>query len=513
MLPMSQKTRSGAPKLSEQAKHLVVPADIAATGWPAVRKTCVEKLGADFDPWQDGAGRVMLSKRADGNLAAMIDGVGMSLPRQVGKTHLVGYTVFALCVNMPGLLVIWTAHHSATTSETFLSMQGFAQRAKVAPHIKQVYTGSGDEEVRFHNGSRILFGAREHGFGRGIAGVDVLIFDEAQILSDKAMSNMVATMNTSLFGLQLYIGTPPKPEDAGRSEAFKRMRREALAGTLVDGAWIEFGADSDARSDDKSQYRKMNPSYPKRTPLQSLLRLRRKLTDADWRREGMGIWDDDQAGSRQISEGDWLASGVEAAPVDGLRVYSVAFNLDGTRLSLAGGLKHDVGVHAELIDSAEGDIASGLGALADWLAARWRSAAQIVLSGAAGAPVLAQLLKDRGVPDAVVKIATTQEYTTACSVTLDAVRASAAVARANAERDVSEPLPFTHLASEGQKQLDDSVAVADKKLRGGSGAWGWIATTDDGDETPIEAVSLAYWLATTTRRKPYGEKERRAKFL
>ena len=512
MLMPSKVTKSSTPRLSEQAKHLSVPDGVVASGWRDIHRTCTEKLGLEFDPWQQQTGQLIMSKRADGTLACMVDGVGLSLPRQVGKTHLIAGLIFALCVNMPGLLVIWTAHHMATSTETFLAIQGFAGRAKIAPHVKKVYTGSGDEEVRFHNGSRILFGARERGFGRGIPGVDVLIFDEAQILSDKAMSNMLATMNTSQFGLQLYIGTPPKPED--NSETFKRMRREALAGTLVDGAWVEFGADSDAKSDDKSQYRKMNPSYPKRTPIQSLMRLRRKLTDADWRREGMGIWDDDQAGSRQISEAEWSASGIAEAPSDGLRVFSVAFNIDGTRLSLAGGLKHESGVHVELIDAADGDIASGLGKLADWIAARWRTVAQVVLSGAAGAPVLAQLLKDRGVPDAMVKIANANEYTTACSVTLDAVRASASVAKANADLDDPLPMPFTHLASDGQAQLDDSVAVSDKKARSRtSGAWGWAATTDDGDETPIEAVSLACWLATTTKRKPYGEKERRAKFL
>lgn len=515
MLMASKATKSSTPRLSEQAKHLSVPADVVASGWRDVRRTCVDKLGVTFDPWQDQAGQLILSKRADGTLAVMVDGVGMSLPRQVGKTYLLSAIVFALCVNIPGLLVIWTAHHMATSGETFLSIQGFAGRAKVAPYVDKVYTGSGDEEVRFHNKSRILFGARERGFGRGIPGVDVLIFDEAQILSDKAMSNMLATMNTSNFGLQLYIGTPPKPED--NSETFKRMRREALAGTLLDGAWIEFGADVDAADEDRAQWRKMNPSYPKRTPWQSLMRLKRKLTPADWRREGMGIWDDDQEGSRQISELEWSSTGIEVAPSEGLRTYAVAFNLDGTRLALAGGLKHTDGVHAELIDAAEGDITSGLGALADWLAARWRDAAQIVLSGAAGAPVLALLLKERKVPDAVVKIATTGEYTTACSVTLDAVRASAKAARANESLDDDDelaPLLFTHLEHEGQSQLDGSVSVADKKLRGRtSGAWGWEATTPDGDETPIEAVSLAYWMATTTKRKPYGEKERRAKFL
>lgn len=487
MPPTLQQMRTGTPKLSEQAKHLVVPEGIVSSGWPAVRKTCVEKLGAEFDPWQDGAGRVILAKREDGNLAAMIDGVGMSLPRQVGKTHLVGYTIFALCVNIPGLLVIWTAHHSATSSETFLAMQGFAKRAKVAPHIDKVYTGSGDEEIRFHNGSRILFGAREHGFGRGIPGVDVLIFDEAQILSDKAMSNMLATMNTSHFGLQLYIGTPPKPED--RSETFKRMRREALAGTLLDGAWIEFGADADAADDDRKQWRKMNPSYPKRTPAQSLLRLKRKLTPADWRREGMGIWDDDQAGSRRWSEDFWNSARTESAPADGVRSFAVAFSQDGSRLSLAGSVKHDEGVHDELIDAFQGVIDRGVEPLADWLSKRWRDTAVIAILGTAGA-ALKQALKDRGVPDRVVHVMSTAEYFAANTMAEDAIKAKTVTRPVGGDGDV----------------LDASVAVCDGKSRGGNGQWGWTPTIPDGDETPIEAWCAAYWAARTTTRKP-GRKQ------
>lgn len=480
MPPTSQRTRTGQPKLSDLAKHLHVPGEIVATGWPAVRKTCIEKLGAEFDSWQDSAGKVILAKREDGNLASMIDGVGMSLPRQVGKTHLIGYTAFALCVNMPGLLVIWTAHHSATSGETFLAMQGMAQREKVAPHIKQVYTGSGDEEIRFHNGSRILFGARERGFGRGIPGVDVLIFDEAQILSDKAMSNMLATMNTSKFGLQLYIGTPPKPEDM--AETFKRMRREALAGTLEDGAWIEFGAAEDADLNDRAQWRKANPSYPKRTPAQSLMRLKRKLTESDWRREGMGIWDSDLSGSRAIAAYQWESTGVAAAPEGGAKSFGVAFSQDGSRVSLAGAMKHDGGVHVELVDALVGDVDKGLGALADWLAERWRKSDQIALSGRSGALVLAHLLRERKVPSYRIHLLTTPQYFQACQFLLDGVR----------EGSVS------HLAHKGQEVLDESVAVADKKTRGG--AWGWSVTVPDGDETPIEAVSVALWAARTSKR-------------
>lgn len=481
----SPKTKPGTPKLSEVAKHLSAPEGIVSTGWPAVRKTCVEKLGISFDPWQEQVGRLILSKRADGSLAVMVDGVGMSLPRQVGKTYLIAATIFALCVNMPGLLVIWTAHHMGTSGETFLALQGFVKRAKVAPHVRQVFTGSGDEEIRFHNGSRILFGARERGFGRGIPGVDILIFDEAQILSDKAMSNMLATMNTSRFGLQLYVGTPPKPED--QSETFKRMRREALAGTLIDGAWVEFGADPDAGDDDRPQWRKANPSFPKRTPVQSMLRLKRKLTPADWRREGLGIWDSDDLGSRLITKAQWEDTAVTAPPEGGIKSFGVAFSLDGSRVSVAGAVKHDDGVHVELVGAHSGSTAAGIASLAAWLAERWRDTAVITVAGREGAS-LVQALADLGVSKKVVHVVSTTEYMAAGPLLLEALRDGS----------------LTHMAT-GQEVLDASVAISDKKMTP-SGTWRWVATTPDGDETPVEAISVAHWGAKTTKRRP-GRKQ------
>jgi len=288
------KTKSGTRKLSEVARLVVAPSGITATGWPAVRSLCTSKLGIEFDGWQDGAGRLILAKRADGKLASMIGGVGMSVPRQVGKTYLIAAIVFALCILRPGMLVIWSAHHARTHEETFLSMQAFCDRVRIKPYIADVFKGSGDEEVRFRNGSRILFGARERGFGRGIPGVDMIVSDEAQIMSEKAVDAQLATMNTSDFGLAINVGTPPRPEDP--SDAFTRMRSEAHAGLLVDAVWIEIGADSDADPDDRKQWAKANPSWPHRTPTESILRLRRKLSPESFRREGLGIWDDDHDG-------------------------------------------------------------------------------------------------------------------------------------------------------------------------------------------------------------------------
>lgn len=479
MPPKSSGTRSGAPRLSEVARKVAAPKGAVTTGWPAVRRTCSQKLGIEFDPWQDQVGGLVLAKRKDGSLASTIDGVGLSLPRQVGKTYLIASMMFALCVNTPGLLVIWTAHHMATSSETFLALQGFARRAKVAPHVAKVYTGSGDEEVRFHNGSRILFGARERGFGRGIPGVDVLIFDEAQILSDKAMSNMLATMNTSRFGLHLYIGTPPKPEDM--SETFTRMRTAAYAGTLSDGAWVEFGADKDAEPGDRKQWAKMNPSYPTRTPAQSILRLQRKLTPDDFRREAMGIWDEGPGAKPTIDPADWADCHVDVVPSEGQVAYGVKYSVDGSRIALAAALRPegDHPPHVEVVKVAP--MGGGDMWVVEWLEERLRDSVGVVIDGKAGVGPLVNELRRRRIAARLIKVPSTDDVIAAHAGFLAAV----------------EGHQVTHY---GQAGLNAVVETATKRAIGKAGGWGWDGI-DGTDTTPLDAATLAHWLVTTKKAK------------
>jgi len=407
--------------------------------------------------------------------------VGMSLPRQVGKTYLIAALTFALCVNNPGLLVIWTAHHMGTSTETFLSLQGFADRSKVRPHVRQIFTGSGDEEIRFHNGSRILFGARERGFGRGIPGVDVLIFDEAQILSGKAMSNMLATMNTSSLGLHIYVGTPPKPDDM--SEAFTQMRDQAYEGTLLDGAWVEFGADPGTDPNDRRQWARMNPSYPHRTSATAIRRLQRKLTPDDFDREGRGVWDDVGAKLWQtMYKSQWgsLAIPAESVPREGNLAYGVKFSSDGSRYGVGVALANEGMVHVEAL--APVPMAQGITGLADWLAERWRESSVIVLDGKAGAGDLAALLRDRKVSSRRVKVLSTP----------DAITAHTSFLRMVNEGTV------THLDQPG---LTMAASIAGKRKIGTSGGWGWEPVTQDGDVTSLDAVTLAAHGATTTKQR------------
>jgi phage terminase large subunit-like protein len=217
-------TKPSTPKLSDLARHVVAPKGVVSTGWPAVAAKCAE-LGISFRPWQPDVGRLILAKREDGKYAATIGGTGLSIPRQVGKTFLVGAIVFALCLLRPNLTVIWTAHRLRTAEETFGKMQAFAKRRRIKPHILKTVLGSGEEAIIFRNGSRILFGARESGFGLGFDEVDVLIFDEAQRLRDLTLDDMIPATNQSrqsTSALLLFMGTPPRPTDSG--EVFTRMR-------------------------------------------------------------------------------------------------------------------------------------------------------------------------------------------------------------------------------------------------------------------------------------------------
>ena len=176
--------------LSEVARHVVAPEGIVSTEWPSVFQTC-RRLGWGFDRWQSDAGQLIVAKDASGMYAA--DTIQISIPRQVGKTYLIACIIFALCLLKPGLTVIWTAHRKTTARETFDQFDGMTKRPRVAAHIRQVLHGKGDEAIHFNNGSRILFGARESGFGRGFAGVDILVCDEGQILPESTLEDLGAT--------------------------------------------------------------------------------------------------------------------------------------------------------------------------------------------------------------------------------------------------------------------------------------------------------------------------------
>jgi hypothetical protein len=302
------RTASSTLRLSEFARYFVFPPEVKRTVFTRVEAKGKE-LGVGFDWWQSQLGTVCLGYGADGRYCATVGGIGLSIPRQVGKTYFVLALLVIMCILFPGLQVVWSAHHLRTSTKTFTTLRGIARRKKIAPHILGTRAANGEQQVEFRNGSMIMFGSRKMGFGRGFDEIDVEVFDEAQILDMKSLEDMVAATNQARHehgALLFFMGTPPRPTDP--SDAFVTRRAKAINGKTTNAVWLEISAKPGSHPDDRSQWPVMNPSYPKHTPAESLERLRENLDDVDsWNREGRGIWDEDDLGWRVFSSVSWKA--------------------------------------------------------------------------------------------------------------------------------------------------------------------------------------------------------------
>lgn len=462
-----QKTKPGTRKLSEIARHVVIPSGIVSTGWPAVAKKAAE-VGLGADDWQVGVGRLALAKRANGKFAAGIGGVVLSIPRQVGKTYLVALIVFCLCLLTPGLTVLWTAHRMKTAGETFAKLQAFTRKKKIAPHILKVTTGAGDEVVYFRNGSRILFGARERGFGRGFDNVDIEVFDEAQILTEAAVEDMVPATNVAANPLLFFIGTPPRPKDPG--EIFSGKRKEALAGEDEDTVYVEFSADPGCNENDRKQWAKANPSYPARTDDAAMLRMKKSLnTPGSFEREALGIWD---AESRVTLFKKW-ADGRRSERPEGLEVgaLGVAVSIDLAHSAIVAASADGEAIWVKPLHHGPGTR----GLVEQCVKLQDRFDVKVIIDGRGPGAALIPQLEDA---DVRLHVATTGEV-------LDAF--------ATLETKIDDGL-FFHVET---PELDAAAAGAVRREVGDRFALG--RKKSEADISPLEAAELATWWVAVSR--------------
>jgi phage terminase large subunit-like protein len=447
-----------------EARFVVAPKHIASSGLPAVKATC-ERIGLGFDPWQTATARLILAKDVTGLYAA--DTAVLSIPRQVGKTYLIGALVFADCIINPGTTTVWTAHRFKVARETFNSLKGIACSALLAPHIDPdaITTAAGNECIPFRNGSRIVFAARERGAIRGFAKVRRLVLDECQILSDAAMADLAPTMNQAVNPQIILTGTPPKPTDPG--EVFANLRSEAIGGKSDDVVYIEFSAAPDAHPDDRRAWREANPSYPSRTPAKAILRMRRLLSEADFAREALGIWDD--ASRRMVIPiGLWNDCADTESTFDGAPVLAFDVSPDLRSAAIcAAGTRSDGMAHLEVVRHLPGT---------EWLpgelariAAR-HGVASVVANDMPHVLSLVPTVEAAGVSVQTVGKA---EFSTGCGGLLKAVTEGTV-------RHLGDPILTTALTGAARAEVGD-------------GAWAWARKRSEVDISPLVAVTLASW--------------------
>lgn len=470
-------------RLSELARHLVVPDGIVGSDFNLVNRAAA-RIGIRYDLWQQGFLYLLLARKADGRYACGTAGGVVSSCRQIGKTFTVGSAILLLAAARP-LKVIWTAHHTRTSDETFASLCSLAERPKLKPYVAGIRRANGQQEIRLGNGSRIMFGARESGFGRGLTGVDMEIFDEAQILTVRALSNLVPITNTSPNPLIVFMGNPPKPGDP--SDAFEEKRTRALSAGGV--LYVEFSADRDADPDDRAQWAKANPSYPERTDEDAILRMRENLPTDAFRREALGIWDE-TATSVAIDPAKWAAveATPETLPDGGTLNFGLDMPPDRSVLTIGCAIRYPDGralVQMADIKDARHD---GLQWAVDWLAERWLKTASVVIDSQSPATSLLPDLKRAHVRATVTGM---NEMGRACGRFMDMLNDKTLI----------------HLPDTMQPQLAAAVKGATIRPIGRSGAFGWNKLGSDVDISPLVACTLALWGACTTKRHPGRKQE------
>ena len=400
---------------------------------------------------------------------------GGSVPRQNGKTGLV-WGRAASGMLMYNEQVIYTAHLQKTATETFEEMASFFDTGKLRSYVKDIKTALGREQIILNTGARVKFLARTRNGGRGQHG-DLLIFDEAQEVDSDMQASFIPAISASINPQTIYAGTPPDPGCDGT--AFRKIRDKAIAGETKTTAWFEFSVDEIGDINDKERWAKTNPALGKRILLSTIEGECEEMDPDQFARERLGWWTPivEHKLDYAIPADVWDACKSDEQKPEGKTAYGVKFSADGSLVCLCGAvIPKDGAARISLIAAKP----SGLGIqwLAEWLNERYEKASCVVIDGRNGVDVL------------VDRITPTWRY-------------KGSVIRPSVKDVIASVSSLTNALNEravtwyaGQEMLRESATTSVKRPIGGG--WGFGGE----NSTPIEAASLAYWGAMTSKRDP-----------
>lgn len=486
----SPRPANPAPLL-DIARHAFLPKDMASTRYYELIAPQLPGMGIALDRWQEDMWYAGLSLRVDGSLCCDVMGVTLSIARQAGKTYGVMVGLVAICLSRPGTTVVWTSHHDRTSSETLEKIAGIVERPEIRARMRAqfpvVKTDDG-RGVHFANGSRILFGARASGFGRGFSEVDIQVYDEAQHLVEAALTDMLAAMNVSDLGLAFFMGTPPRPKEIalGVHEAFNRRRTRALDPRKrrpYKGVYIEFSpenaddlvaelvADID-HPDFWDLLAQANPSFGFRVGRSAIERLVENMSPDDVMREVLGIWSKTAGSAAVVDRRVWATKTDAAGDLPAISAVGINADREG-RFFVAVAWREEESAHVELAwsSSSEAETLRFISALATK-----RTPVKHDSGGAAS--VVGKQLKAAGY--------------TASSYTLTEATEGNALLSAMVDED--------RLTHGGQPELER--AVRDSK-RGDRKAGGWLIQPrhDQAVIGPLIATTAALYAAMTTKQR------------
>ena len=439
--------------------------------------------GLALDEWQENTVNCWLGKDEQGRYN--VTSAGLALPRQNGKNVcLEAREFYGLVIN--GERILHTAHQVRTSKKSFRRLAAMftdQRHPEVTDIVKQIRYTNGEECIELDNGGVIEFSARSRQAARGFDGISLVVFDEAQELTDDQLEAIMATLSASATGNRqlIYTGTPPYPGCPG--DVFRRRRTNAINDPGKHDAWYEWSVDGqsikDLNVDDKTLWYMTNPALGIRLTEDFTEEERRSMSADGFARERLGWWtpliehEEDYA----IPVDVWDACKSNEGKPEGKTAYGVKFSISGADVCLCGAVIPEDGLpRISMIERKP----TGLGTqwLADWLAQRYDKACCVVIDGKNGADVLTDKIQDvwkaRG---SIIR-----------------PRANDVIASVGMLTDALNEQRITWYAK--QEDLRDSAITSTKRPI--AGGWGFGGE----NSIPIEAAALAYWGAKISKRNP-----------
>ena len=468
-------------KGSQEPRVRVEPQRAGTDGSDAV--LLMSEYGYNLDPWQRSVIECWLGTDEAGKYTTT--SAGLSLPRQNGKNVcLEAREFFGLVVT--GERILHTAHQVRTSKKSFRRLAALftdKRHPEVTDIVKQIRYTNGEECIELDNGGVIEFSARSRQAARGFDGISLVVFDEAQELTDDQIEAIMATLSASATGSRqiIYAGTPPYPGCPG--VVFRRRRQSALTDPGTHDAWHEWSVVADSIDQinvaDKSLWYMTNPALGFRLDEDFTGDELKTLSPDGFARERLGWWapELEKVDDMAIPLEAWDACASTEMKPAGRTAYGVKFTQDGSMVCLCGAVIPETGpARISLIDQRL--TVQGTQWLADWLCARYNSASCVVIDGKNGADVLADKIGSTWRAKGALIMPKYKDILAATSGLVDAV---------NEQR-------LTWFA--GQTALRESAVTATKRPIGGG--WGF-----GGDRSaPIEACALALWGAKNSKRDP-----------
>lgn len=238
----------------------VAPPESKSNSWEDVADLSA-KSGIMLDEWQEEVLRCSMGERSDATWSAKR--VGLSVPRQNGKSQLLVARALAGALLFGERKIVISAHQQDTARESFTKMLELIEadangwlRERIRPN--GIMQALNREAIRFANGATIQFKARSGAGGRGFSS-DCLMLDEAQILSQRAWVSINSTMSAMPNPQVWLLGTPPTPEDDGA--VFESIRSAAIAGGSKTTAYLEWSAEVGSDPADEFTRWSANPAW------------------------------------------------------------------------------------------------------------------------------------------------------------------------------------------------------------------------------------------------------------